>query len=49
MIAIDQELPTTKSNSVIEVTNPNVDVTTNDVEIPTLGSGNVDESTTGSD
>ena len=31
----------TTSNNVIEVTNPDVDVTANDVEIPTLGSGNV--------
>ena len=33
-IAIDRELPTL--NNVIEMTNPDVDVTANDVEIPTL-------------
>ena len=35
-IAIDRELPTL--NNVIEVTNPDVDVTANDVEIPMLRS-----------
>ena len=46
-------MPTTTSNSVIEVTNPDVGVTTNDVEIQTFRSmtdcrsENVDESTTG--
>jgi hypothetical protein len=44
----NRELPTSTSNNVIEVTNSDVDVTANDVEIPTLRSGNVDESTTGS-
>ncbi len=34
MTAIDRELPTSTLNNVIEVTNPDVDVTTNDVEIP---------------
>jgi hypothetical protein len=33
-IAIDRELPTL--NNVIEMTNPDVDVTANHVEIPTL-------------
>ena len=35
-------------DSVIAEANHDVDVTTNDVEIPTLRSGNVDESTIGS-
>jgi hypothetical protein len=41
-------LPISTLNNVIEATNTDVDVTTNDVEIPTLRSGNVDESTIGS-
>ncbi len=35
-IAIDWELPISTLNNVIEVTNPDVDVTANNVEITTL-------------
>ncbi len=54
MTAINRELPTSTLNNVIEVTNPDVDVKANDVEISTFRprtgrrSENVDELTTGS-
>jgi hypothetical protein len=35
-IAIDRELPISTLNNVIAAANPDVDVTANDVEIPTL-------------
>jgi hypothetical protein len=45
---IDREWPISTLNNVIAATNTDVDVTKNDVEITTLGSENVDESTIGS-
>ena len=47
-IVIDREWPISTLNNVIAATNTDVDVTKNDVEITTLGSENVDESTKGS-